>query len=175
MEKEDETDTRKDDRSVHINGPVTSSPLYTGEFKESVTTTYSGPTTVNVADSITINKEYLQRMPQEYASSLEQLTNKINEELKKENVPPEKVAPLQESANDLAKELTDVKQPQTVPFEKKNSIGSKLVKFGKAIARASPTIARIVVGMTPLAPISGLVGEAFDKIVEHALEEEEQQ
>jgi hypothetical protein len=163
---------KEGDRSTHITGPVTNSPISSGEFHGDVTYDYSGPTEVNVADSITINKEYLQRMPQEYAASLEQLTEKINEELKKEKVPPEKVAPLQESANYLAKELSDVKQPKTVPYEKKHSIGSKLIKFGKAIARASPTIARIVVGMTPLSPISGLVGEAFDKIVEHALEEE---
>lgn len=167
----------KEDRSVHISGPVTNTPISSGEFHGNVTYNYSGTTEVNVADSITINKEYLQKMPQEYATSLEQLTNKINEQLKKEKVAPEKVVPLQESVNDLAKELTDVKQaqqPQTVSFEKKNTIGTKLVKFGKAIARASPTIASTVVGMTPLAPISGLVGEAFDKIIEHALEEEHQ-
>jgi hypothetical protein len=167
----------KDDRSVHINGPVTNSPLSSGEFHGSVNINYSGTTEVNVADSITVNKEYLQSMPPEYAVSLEHLMNRINEELKKEKIPPDKVAPLQESANELAKELSDVKQPQPekVPFDKRNTIGSKLVKFGKAVATASPTLARIVVGMTPLAPISGLVGEAFDKIVEHALEEEQQQ
>jgi hypothetical protein len=163
----------KDDRSVHITGPVTSSPISSGEFHGPVTYTYSGTTEVNVADSITINKEYLQKMPSEYAASLEQLTDRINEDIKKEKLPPEKVAPLQESANDLAKELSDVKQPQTVPFEKKNSIGSKLVKFGKEVAKASPTIARAVIGMTPLAPVSGLVGEAFEKIVEHALADEQ--
>jgi hypothetical protein len=166
---------RGEDRSVHINGPVTNSPLSSGNFQGPVSFNYSGTTEVNVADSITINKEYLQKMPQEYATSLEQLTQKINEEIKKEQLPPEKVAPLQESANELAKELSDVKQPPAVPFEKKNTIGSKLVRFGKAIARASPTIGRIVIGMTPLAPISGLVGEAFDKIVEHSLAEEQQQ
>jgi hypothetical protein len=163
---------KEGDRSVHITGPVTNSPLSSGNFQGPVTYNYSGTTEVNVADSITINKEYLQRMPQEYSASLEQLTNKINEELKKEKVPPEKVAPLQESANELARELSDVKQHEKVPFEKKNTIGSKLVKFGKAIATASPTIARIVVGMTPLAPVSGLVGEAFDKIVEDAMKDE---
>src|SRR5215210_3048189 len=97
----------EDDRGFHISGPVTNSPLSTGEFHGPVTYNYSGSTEVNVADSITINKQYLERMPQEYAASLEQLTEKINEELKKEKVPPEKVAPLQESANELAKELTD--------------------------------------------------------------------
>ena len=160
------------DRSTRITGPVTNSPISSGNLQGPVTYNYSGTTEVNVADSITINKEYLQRMPQDYAASFEQLTNKINEEIKNEKVPPEKIAPLQESANDLAKELSDVKQPQAVPFEKKNTIGSKLVKFGKAIARASPTIARTVIGMTPLAPISGLVGEAFDKIVEESIREE---
>jgi hypothetical protein len=165
----------KEDRSVHINGPVTNSPLSSGEFHGPVTYNYSGTTEVNVADSITVNKEYLQRMPQEYAESLEQLTTKINEELKKEKVPPEKVAPLQESANDLAKELSDVKQSQSVSFEKKHSITDRFIKFSKAVARASPTIARTVVGMTPLAPISGLVGEAFEKIVENTLEEEKGQ
>jgi hypothetical protein len=163
---------KEGDSSTHITGPVTNSPISSGNFQGPVTYDYSGPTEVNVADSITINKEYLQRMPQEYAASLQQVTEKINEELKKEKAPPEKVAPLQESANDLAKELSDVKQPETVPYEKKNTIGSKLIKFGKAIARASPTIARIVIGMTPLAPISGLVGQAFDKIVKESMKEE---
>jgi hypothetical protein len=162
----------KDDRSVHVSGPITNSPISSGNFQGPVTYNYSGSTEVNVADSITVNKEYLQRMPQEYATSVEQLTQKINEEIKKENLPPEKVVPLQQSANDLAKELSDVKDPESIPFEKKNTIGSKLVKFGKAIARASPTIAEAVIGMTPLSPISGLVGEAFEKVVEHALEEE---
>ena len=163
----------KEDRSTHITGHVTNSPLFTGNFQAQVNTNYSGPTEVNVAESITINKEYLERMSKVYADSLEQLTSKINEELKQEKVSPDKVAPLQQSANDLARELGDIKQPEKVPFEKKNSIGRKLVRFGKAIARASPTIARIVIGMTPLAPISGLVGEAFEKIVEDALEEEQ--
>ena len=162
------------DRSVHISGPLTNSPISSGNFQGPVTYSYSGSTEVNVADSITINKESLKRMRLQYAESLEQLTAKINEEIKREKLPPEKVAPLQESANDLAKELTDVKEPQAVPYEKRNSIGSKLVKFGKAIARASPTIARIVIGMTPLAPIGELLGRGFDKIVKHALEEEGQ-
>jgi hypothetical protein len=172
MEKDDKSDVKGDDRSVHINGPVTNSPLSTGEFHGPVTYSYSGTTEVNVADSITINKEYIQRMPQEYAASFEQLTEKINEELKKEKVPPEKVDPLQESANDLAKELSDVKKPESVPFEKKHNITEKFIKFGKAIARASPTIARIVIGMTPLAPIGELVGRGFDKIVEESMKQE---
>src|SRR4051812_22873670 len=112
----------KDDRSVHFIGPLTNSPISSGEFHGPVTYTYSGTTEVNVAHSITINKEYIQRMPQEYAASFEQLSEKINEELKKENLLPERVAPLQESANDLAKELSDIKQPKSVLFEKKNTI-----------------------------------------------------
>jgi hypothetical protein len=125
-------------------------------------------------DSITINKAYLERMPAEYARSLETLTSKINEELEKQKLPHDKLLLLQESANDLAKELTDIRpqQMEKIPFEKRNAIGSKLIKLGRAMARTSPTTARTVIGMTPLSPISALVGEGFDKIVEHALEEE---
>jgi tetratricopeptide (TPR) repeat protein len=38
------------DRSVKIYGPVTNSPLYTGDFNDSVSTTYSGAGTVNPND-----------------------------------------------------------------------------------------------------------------------------
>jgi hypothetical protein len=163
----------KEDRNVNISeGTLTNSPISSGNYYGSVTYNYSGTTEVNVADSITINKGYLQAMRPDYAESLEQLTGKINEELRKEKVPLEKVVPLQQSANDLAKELTDVKQLQAVPFEKKHSITDKFIKFGKALARASPTIARTVIGMTSLAPISGLVREAFEKIVEDTLKDQ---
>ena len=55
---------KEGDRSTHITGPVTNSPISSGNFQGPVTYNYSGTTEVNVADSITIKIEYLQSMPQ---------------------------------------------------------------------------------------------------------------
>ena len=47
----------------------------------------------------------------------------------------------------------------------------KLSNLAKAVVKACPKFAQTILSMTPLAPISGLVGTAFDKLVSAYLKE----
>ena len=110
-------------------------------------------------------------MPKEYAQSLQEVITNINKELEKGKIPSENVAPLQDSANELAKEMVSIKPEKGISFEKKNSISSKLIVFAKALVRASPKIAETVISLTPLAPFSRAVGTTFEEIVKSNLKE----
>jgi hypothetical protein len=158
------------DKSVHIGGGVTGGVIVTGTVEGS-TVTASGTSYTTTTQTITIDKMYLEKMPKEYADSLQEFTNDINKDLEKTKVPTKDMEQLQASANEVAKEVVDVKPGEDVPFEKKNSLGAKLIGFAKSLVKAAPDIAEKVASMTPLAPFSKLIGEGFERLVASALKE----
>jgi hypothetical protein len=156
--------SEKDDRSVKAGGNIVGSFVNTGEIKESTVSMVS-TTSVSEIRTITIDKAYLDKMPQEYAKSLEEFSDSVNKELEKEKVPQDKIAELQTSANEVAKEMADVKPDKEISFKKKTSLSNKLLGLAKSLVSASPKIAETIASMTPLAPFSKVIGEAFEKLV----------
>lgn len=57
----------------------------------------------------------------------------------------------------------------TMFWKRQRSIRDRIIAIGESLARMSPKIAQAVVGVTPLAPFSNLIGEAVEKIVQAAL------
>jgi hypothetical protein len=158
------------DRSVHIGRDANVAVINPGEIKNS-TVTASG-TGYTTTQTITIDKMYLEKMPKEYAESLQAFTADLNKHLNEADIPAKTVERLQSSANEVAKETADIKPETGVSPLKKISIGAKLANLAKTVVKASPKYAETIVAMTPLAPFSKLVGEAFEKLVDEVLKEE---
>ena len=119
--------------------------------------------------TITIDNRYIQQMPKEYRESLLQFIEKVNTEINKENIPPDKGAPFQTSINGLA-EITTKMRDGNVPTGTKETVRERLKEVAKSLVRMSPNIARVALGFTPLAPFSNLAGDAFEKMVQVALQ-----
>jgi hypothetical protein len=131
------------------------------------TSTYSP--TGNVTATITIDNRHIENMPKEYADSLQKLADLLNSEFKKNSIPPQLGAPIQARVNELSGEATKLNQG-TVDEATKKGIKEKLRSLAVALAKASPTIAKTIIGFTPLAPFSGLIGDAFESMVQGALD-----
>lgn len=114
---------------------------------------------------LVINSQQLARMPDEYANSLQAFSETVNQQLKKHKVPPERVAPVQESINQLAKEIEDVKKVEEIGYAKKTDIKAKLAAVAEALMKILPKTAETIVAFTPLAPFSKLIGEGVEEMV----------
>lgn len=129
-------------------------------------TTYSPNITMTA--TITIDNKYAENMPKEYAESLKQFAALLNNEFEKNQVPPAIGAPIQTRVNELSEEATKLNQG-TVDEAKKKGITEKLKALAVTLAKASPPIAKTIIGFTPLAPFSELIGDAFESMVQGAL------
>ena len=161
-EKEDSSE--KVDRSVKARD-IAGSFVSTGKIEKSNIIVASPGSSVSLVRTITIDKAFLDKMPQEYAKSLQEFSDTVNQELEKEDVPQDKIVELQNSANEVAKEMADVKPDEEIGISKKIGIGGKLVGLAKSLVKASPKIAETIASMTPLAPFSKIIGGAFEKLV----------
>lgn len=119
----------------------------------------------SVSNNITINNEYLNQMPQEYAESLKDFVTKLNEKLNEGKIDGES---LKKPINQLANAATSIGKETDVQNTKK-TIREKLKDVGEALARMSPKIAVAVAKATPLSPFADLIGESLDKIIQKAL------
>jgi hypothetical protein len=158
------------DKSVHIGGAAAGDVIVTGTVEGS-TVTASGTSYTTTTQTITIDKMILEKMPTEYRESLQKFTDEVNKDLAKEEVQLEDMKQLQASANEVAKEMADIKPEEGVSFEKRTSISTKLIGLARALVKASPKIAEKIISGTPLAPFSKLVGKGFEKIVARLLKE----
>jgi len=163
-----------DDRHLEITGPVTNSPIMSGNFSGPVTQTYSGTTTVSTG-SITVNKQYLEKMLPEFRESFDKLIDTINNELKQDgSITSDKLSDLQSSTNQLAKEVSEVNPNEKLTPSKGYGLMGALKNFGRAVVKASPKIAQAVIAMTPLAPLSSIVGESLEQVVKEAMKEKDE-
>jgi hypothetical protein len=117
--------------------------------------------------TISINGNYIEQMPEKYRTSLVQFVEKVNEEIQKENVSHQLTAQFQTKINELAETTTELKESEV--SEEKKTIHDRLRTLAKSLVKMSPTIARTVVGFTPLAPFSNLVGETFEAMIQDRL------
>jgi len=113
---------------------------------------------------ININQQQRVKIPDEYAKSLQAFSEAVNDQLKKHNVSKEEAAPVQESINELAKEV-DVKPEEKIDIEKKEDIKDKIKKIEIRLRKILPEGAETVATFTPLAPFSKIIGKGVEEIV----------
>lgn len=115
--------------------------------------------------NVSLNSSQVANISNEYAKGLETFSEVVNQQLQLHNVPSEKIVPIQESINDLAQEVEDVKPDEKISYTKKTSIKAKLAALAEGVLSALPKAAEITAAFTPLAPFSKLVGEGVEEIV----------
>lgn len=120
---------------------------------------------ITVSGSININSKELEKVPDRYAGSLKEFTENINKELTSNNIEPEKVQPVQESINELTKEIQELPPVEEIPTTKKKKIGAKLAAVAEGILKLLPKTAQTIAAFTPLAPFSELIGEGVEALV----------
>lgn len=172
MEKSDKSETTEipGSRSVSAGRDI-SGKVFTGDIEGGVIIDDSKNKSTTIS-SISIDNKYLTKMPPEYAEGLKKFSETVNNNLQRENVDSDAIAQLQENTNEVAKELADIKQGEVVKFNKKTGIRAKLAKMAENLVKMSPKIAQTVINFTPLAPLSGLIGEAFENMVKAVLDEQ---
>ena len=121
---------------------------------------------ISVSGTINVNNEQLSKMPDEYAKALRDFSSSINDQITNHNIYQSQLAPLQESINELAKEAEGIKSDQEVVVVKKTEFKTKFVNVAKNVLKVLPKTAETVAAFTPLAPFSGLIGEATQSVIE---------
>jgi hypothetical protein len=125
---------------------------------DNIQSTSSDTTTIGRVDNINI---------QQMENSLQDFIQKVNTEAQKESVPAREAETFQREVNELASTTKDLRNG--MDQEKKKTIREKLKSVAVALVKMSPKIARTIIGFTPLAPFSNLIGESFENMVNAAL------
>jgi hypothetical protein len=116
---------------------------------------------------IQLDDQYLNKMHKDYADSLKQFVEQVNKRLQTEKVPAEKIAPIKESLNTVAKELEGVKPDEDLPPSKEYSIGAKFSSAIEGLIDISPQIAETVVSCIPILSVfSKPIGKGVETIIE---------
>ena len=154
---------KEGDRSVHINGPVTNSPLSTGEnFK--------------------INNWYTKRMSDNATKSFNAFQEKV-----RKGISPWKTLPapyriaFQQHIEDLADIVGDIEGrigttitnvgDNTLREEDMNYIGDLLARTTKRVLNVTNDKNKAIDILSPLAPFSGLFHKTVQEMVSEVLEE----
>jgi hypothetical protein len=115
-----------------------------------------------IGKDISINKQQLENMPSEYAESI----TKFIEELKKYNIPPEQVKPIQDSLNDFTNEVEGIKPDEKITTVKQRNLNSKFSTFAEKILKVLPKTVETVSAFTLFSPFSKLISEGVQQLVE---------
>jgi hypothetical protein len=129
----------------------------------------SGIIAKNISGNISIGAQQLEKMPDEYAKSLEAFTENINQLLQKYQVSQEQIAPVQQVIEEFTQEVATVEPDEKVDYVKEISLKSKLVSAAAGLAKLLPKGVEVVAAFTPLAPFSKLIGEAVDVVVSNVV------
>lgn len=119
----------------------------------------------SVRGSVNINTNALAEMPSEYAKSLQEFTNRLNDQIKKQNISQEQAKPVQDSLDELVKEVQGTKPNEALSYVKKTNVESKLANVIQNVTNLLPKAAETISLFTPLAPLSKLIGKGVDSIV----------
>lgn len=121
---------------------------------------------IDISGAVSISNQQLENVSNEYANSLKSFIESVNRQLKANNVPPERVKPIQENINEFVKEAEGIKPDQHIGFIKQSDLKSKFINVAKYVLKVLPKTAETVAAFTPLAPFSKLIGEATEHLVE---------
>ncbi len=120
---------------------------------------------------INIDKSELDKIPEECSNALRNFINDLNNKIKGNQVPEEKVKEVNDTINDFVKDVqvTNPEDKEKVDLSKKEIIGNKfkkMVKVALKILPAATAIASVASFGVHLAPFSGLIGESVHNIIE---------
>jgi hypothetical protein len=121
--------------------------------------------------TININEQWLTQIQNnDYAESLKQFSDTINDQLKGRQIPEEKVKSINESINELAKEVQDIKPgkegEQVLDYVKQTNVEAKTASVIQKVLDVLPQAAETTATFTPLAPFSKLIGKGVQGIVD---------
>src|SRR5919199_2308871 len=104
----------------------------------------------------------------EYAESLKQFSETINNQLKGRQIPEEKVKSINQSINELAEEVKDLKpgKEQELDYVKQTNVEAKTASVIQKVLDILPQAAETTATFTPLAPFSKLIGKGVQGIVD---------
>ena len=124
-----------------------------------------GSGTINVAES------QLQKIPNEYAKALKDFSESINQQLKGRQIPEDDVKSINNTMNELAKEVQDVKpgkeeEQEEIDYIKQTQVESKTASLIQKVLTVLPEGAETAATFTPLAPFSKIIGKGIQHIVD---------
>ncbi len=120
--------------------------------------------------TINVSQTQLQQIPNEYATALKEFSEEINNQLKGKQLPEEQIKSVNNSLEELAKEVQDVKPEkegeQEIDYAKQVNIECKTVGVIQRVLNLLPEAAETAATFTPLAPFSKLIGKGIKTIVD---------
>jgi hypothetical protein len=116
-------------------------------------------------NQLSIDPHILSKINEQYANALQEFTNKVNEEITKNQIPTEKILPVQESINELAKETEGIIPGVSPSFTKNENWRSKFIAVSKHVLKVLPKTGETFAAFTPLAPFKELIREGLDHFV----------
>src|SRR5688572_27505533 len=120
-----------------------------------------GKNVVVGSGTINASETQLQRIPSEYANALKEFSENINQQLKGRQIPEEEVKSINNSMNELAKEVEDIKpaKEEEIDYLKQTQVESKTASLIQRVLTVLPEAAETAATFTPLAPFSKLIGK----------------
>jgi len=118
--------------------------------------------------TISVNEQQLAKLPVKYAESLKSFSDTLNEQLKGQQVPEDKVKEVNDTLKDFAQEVQDVKpgEENNINPGKRRALNGKFGNIISSVLKVLPTAARIGSSLfAPLAPFSCLIGESVKQVV----------
>jgi hypothetical protein len=119
--------------------------------------------------TINVSENQLQKIPNEYAQALKEFSDSINQQLKGRQIPKEEVESINNSLNELAKQVEDVKagsEGEEIDYVKQTEVESKTASLIQKILYVLPEAAETAATFTPLAPFSKIIGKGTRQIVD---------
>lgn len=99
---------------------------------------------------------------------MEAFSQEVTAQFRKHNISQEKAAPVQESINELVKEVEGIKPEEKVDIEKQEDIKYKIKKIALKLCKILPDVAETMSTFTPLAPFSKIIGKGVEEIVKES-------
>jgi hypothetical protein len=118
---------------------------------------------------INVSQQELEKIPvSEYANALKEFSESVDQQLSGRQIPEEKVKDVNNSLNELAKEVQDIKpgEEQQIDYVKQTQIESKTATAIQKVLNVLPEAAETAATFTPLAPFSKLIGKGVQGIVD---------
>ena len=114
-----------------------------------------------IGKNISINKQQLNSMHKEYSDSLKAFMEQIT----KYKIPRENIKPVEDSINDLTKEIEGIRPEEKTSIVRQKVLNSKFSVFVDKALKALPKTTEVLSSFTPLAPFSKLIGEQVESLV----------
>ncbi len=123
-------------------------------------------------ETINASKQELDKIPiSKYATSLKEFSDSLNQQFKGKQIPEEKIKEINNSLNELAKELQDVNpgEENDIRSEKRKTLFGKVGNVIRGVIKILPiagTVTSIASSLfIPLTPFGGLIGGSVHNIV----------